>query len=144
MATILLQTTTNIHAMQNQGQPNLSIKNTVKDITEEILDEGISMEPTSSLPAPANLAKAAYHHRQCHCPKDSKTQNSELAEYHITEGFFHKDVAMVTDTISFSPDKMIELLSHSKNLFTDATFKVIKQPFTQLPSTIHLGRDHHH
>ena len=106
------------------------------EITDEVISEHINNgEPLPSLPAPANLAKATNHHRQCHHPKDPVTLDFDVAEVFIPDGFFKKDVKAGTHHhLIFATNKMIKLLSSAKNLFLDATFKVVKLPFTQLLS----------
>ena len=105
------------------------------EITDKVLAENVTQEPTPALPAPINLAKAANHHRQCFHPKDPVHLDFELAEDFIPEGFFHKDI-VVGDRhhLLFAADKILQLLSIAKNWFIDATFKVVKHPFTQLLS----------
>ena len=106
----------------------------------EIRDEVISGhidndEPLPSLPAPANVAKAANHHRHNHHPKDPVTLDLNVAEDFILEGFCKKDVKVGTHHHFISAtDKMIELLSLAKNWFINAAFKVVKSPFTQILS----------
>ena len=105
------------------------------EITEKIMGEDVSLEPTPSLPVPSNLAKAANCHRQHHHPQDPTTLNFELAEDHIPEGFLYIDVTIGhRHHLIFATDKMFELLFHSKSWFTPANFKVISSPSLS-PST---------
>ena len=105
------------------------------EITDKVLAENVTQEPSPALPAPINLAKAANRHRQCFHPKDPVHLDFDLAEDFIPEGFFCKDI-VVGDRchLLFATDKMLQLLSIAKNWFIDATFKVVKHPFTQLLS----------
>ena len=104
----------------------------------KFLDERVTQEPTPALQAPINLVKAANHHRQHFHPKDSVHLDFDLAEDCISEGFFHKDIVVGDQQhLLFTTDKMLQLLSIAKNWFIDATFKMIKNPITQLLS-IHV------
>ena len=105
------------------------------EITDKVLQENLTSEPTSSLPASINLTRAANRHCQHICPKDPTSLDFELAVDSIPEGFFRKDVTVGDHChLLFATDRMIELLTISQSWGIDATFKVIKCPFTQLLS----------
>ena len=73
---------------------------TFAEITEKIMDEDISMEPTPSLPAPSNLAKAANCHRQHIIPRilQPLTLSWQVTPQRASSA---KMSPLVTDTTSF-------------------------------------------
>ena len=91
-----------IHDPQSGVAPSYHIYKEVKgkalsntfESAAEIADAVISehIDNDEPLPSPANLAKAANHHRQCHCPKDPVTLDFDVAEDFIPDGFLKKDV----------------------------------------------------
>ena len=57
----------------------------------------------------------------------------ELLDDHVLSQFLHGDVHKNgTRHLIFATDVQLEFLTYVKTWYVDATFKVIKQPFTQL------------
>ena len=89
--------------------------------------------PVPTLAAPANLIRAANCHRQAVHPEEPTTLDFQLAIDSIPPGFLCHDI-IVDDCrhVILATDKMILLLSGSKNWYADGTFDVVWKPFTQL------------
>ena len=103
------------------------------EITNKVLQENITNEPVPSLPAQGNLWRAANRYRQYFWPKDAVNLDFEIAEDHLPEGFFCKDITVGDQChLQFATDNMTQLLSCAKNWYINATFKVVRHPFTQL------------
>ena len=87
------------------------------EITEKVLAENVDQKPTLTVSA---------H------PDDSRDQDFDLAQDFIPDGFY----LIVDDPchLLFTTNKMINILSQAKHWFIDATFKLIKKPFTQVLS----------
>ena len=62
------------------------------EITDKVLLENITNEPVPSLPAQVNLVRAANRYRQHFQPKDPVNLDFEIAEDHLPEDFFYKDI----------------------------------------------------
>ena len=58
------------------------------EITDQVLAEDVTKEPTPGLPSKAQLAQNANHCRQCLHPKDPTTINFDLQKDAIPQGFF--------------------------------------------------------
>ena len=102
-------------------------------IVEEVLLEQMTDGPCSSLPRPEYIARAANRKRQQLRPKDPLDLNFELEDAHIPDGFFRSDVK-VRDRrhLMFATDQQLQFLSRAKSWYIDGTFKLCRQPFTQL------------
>ena len=105
----------------------------LKSLGESLLK--VTNEPTTSLPAPVQLAKNANHRHEHLWPQDPQDLDFTLAENYFLEGFLQKDIR-VDDRchIIFATNIMISILCKAKNWFIDATFKVVCKTFTQLLS----------
>ena len=67
--------------------------------------------------------------------KDPTTINFDLQEDAIPQGFFCENIkTRNSHHLKFANDKMIYILSQAKHWFIDGTFKIVRQPFTQLLS----------
>ena len=105
------------------------------EITDQVLAEDVTKEPTPGLPSKAQLAQNANCHCQCLHPKDPTTIDFDLQEDAIPQGFFHENIkTRKSHHLLFANDKMIDILSQAKHWFIDGTFKIVRQPFTQLLS----------
>ena len=105
------------------------------EITDQVLTENITDEPTPGLPSKAQLAQNANRRRQRLRPKDPATLDFDLEEDAAPEGFFCHDIKTKNSHhLMFANDKMIDILSRAKNWFVDGTFKIVRQPFAQLLS----------
>ena len=66
-------------------------------------------------------------------PAEPRDLNFNLDENYIPEGFFRGDVKVDNKRhMIFATDRQIQLLHLAKTWFVDATFNVVKSPFTQL------------
>ena len=104
-----------------------------------MLEQGIptSTEPLPALSNPEYLARAANHHRQKMRPAEPTDLEFEVNENHIPEDFLKSDLKIDGRRhLVFATQSMLDLLSKSKTWYVDGTFKVVKEPFTQL-FTIH-------
>ena len=101
---------------------------------EEVMSENVgSTEPCSSLPKTTSVARAANHHRSKNRPKHPTTLDFELLDDYVPSQFLCGDVHKNgTRHLIFATDAQLEFLTNAKTWYVDATFKVIKQPFTQL------------
>ena len=89
--------------------------------------------PCSSLPTPEYIARAANRKRQQLRPKDPIDLNFELEDTYIPDGFFHSDVKVRDHRhLIFATDQQLQFLSQAKSWYIDGTFKLCRQPFTQL------------
>jgi len=101
---------------------------------EEVMSENVgSTEPCSSLPKMTSVARAANCHRSKNRPKHPTTLDFELLDDHVPSQFLCGDVHKNgTCHLIFATDAQLEFLTNAKTWYVDATFKVIKQSFTQL------------
>ena len=101
---------------------------------EEVMSANVgSAEPCSSLPKPTSVARAANRHRSKNRPKHPTTLDFDLLHAHVPSQFLRGDVQKNgTRHLIFATDAQLELLSNARTWYVDATFKVIKQPFSQL------------
>ena len=97
-------------------------------------DVQILMSAPQSLEFPQHFKFPQNVNHRCEClqPQDL---DFTLTEDYFPEGFLQKDIR-VDDRhhIIFATNIMISILWQAKNLFIDATFKVVHNPFTQLLS----------
>ena len=81
------------------------------------------------------MIQAANHHHQHFHSLQQTDLNLNLAENYLSDSFFQGDIIVNNNChLLFTTDKMLHLLSHAKNWFTDATFKIGWHQFTQLLS----------
>ena len=85
------------------------------------------------LPKPQNLIRATSLHRQQLRPKDPTSLTFDLNMDYMPTSFFKKDITVNSHRhLMFATDQQMRLLQKAKRLYLDATFKVVKAPFTQL------------
>ena len=104
-----------------------------------MLEQGIPTltEPLTALSNPEYLARAANRHLQKMRPAEPTDLEFEVNENHILEDFLKSDLKIDGRRhLVFATRSMLDLLSKSKTWYVDRTFKVVKEPFTQL-FTIH-------
>jgi len=101
---------------------------------EEVMSANVgSTEPCSSLPKTTSVARAANHHRSKNRPKHPTTLDFELLDDYVPSQFLRGDVRKNgTRHLIFATGAQLEFLTNAKTWYVDASFKVIKQPFTQL------------
>ena len=80
-----------------------------------------------------NLARAANRRRQKSRPQEPKNLDFVLDEEFIQNNFLRADLLVGRKRhLVFATDKQHTLLKKAKTWYCDATFKIIKKPFTQL------------
>ena len=132
-----IATTLKIRKTINQ-EASKNVFSSAAEITEHVLSQKITQEPTISLPAPKQLAQNANRKRKCLHPEEPQDLEFAVAENLIPDDFLQNDVQVDEQQhIIFAKPDMISILSEAKNWYIDATFKVIHKPFTQLFS-IHV------
>ena len=89
--------------------------------------------PCSSSPRPEYIARTANRKRQQLRPQDPLDLDFELEEGHIPDGFFRSGVKVRGRRhLIFATDQQLQFLAGAKSWYTDGTFKLCRQPFTQL------------
>lgn len=89
--------------------------------------------PCSSSPRPDYIARAANRKHQQLRPKDPLDLDFELEEGHIPDGFFRSGVKVRGRRhLIFATDQQLQFLARAKSWYIDGTFKLCRQPFTQL------------
>ena len=103
------------------------------EIVNDVLQQDLQDVPVPTLAAPANVIWAANCHRQAMHPEEPTTLDFQLAIDSIPPGFLWHDI-IFDDCwhVILATDKIILLLSGSKNWYADGTFDVVQKPFTQL------------
>ena len=102
-------------------------------IADEVLVAHITDAPCSAIPKVCNLARQANRKRQKTRPNDPTNLEFEIDTRHIPENFLQADVKVGDRRhLVFSTPEMLSLLSRAKMWYMDATFKVVREPFTQL------------
>lgn len=104
------------------------------DIVDEVLcDEVDPNKSLLSLPAPHNLARQGNRKRRAARIGEPFDLSFELSETHIPENFLHYDITVCGRRhLMFSTEEQLSLLRRAKHWYADATFKVLRRPFTQL------------
>ncbi|XP_068250151.1 uncharacterized protein [Palaemon carinicauda] len=104
------------------------------EIVEEVILENVDPTmPTASLPAPINLARQANRKRQANRPAEPVDLSFEISEEHIPPNFLKFDIHVGDRRhLVFATEGQCQLLAKAKRWYVDGTFKVVRQPFTQL------------
>ena len=106
-------------------------------IAEEVLASQMTEEPLPTLPSVENLALCANRYRKKMRPPEPKDLEFVVDESYIPEEFYRGDVKVGNRRhLIFATNYQLDLLSLSKAWYVDATFNVVKAPFTQL-FTVH-------
>ena len=102
-------------------------------IAEEVVSSRIGNNPTPALPSIDSLASCANRLRKKMRPPEPQDLEFQLDEDYIPRGFFWFDVKVENKRhLIFATDQQLALLSSAKSWYIDATFNVVKAPFTQL------------
>ena len=104
------------------------------DIAEEVLRSKINPNmPLSSLPAPANLARQGNRKRRTARPAEPLDLKFTISTENIPQDFLQHDI-VIDDRrhLSFATQEQLMLLKKAKHWYADATFKIVRRPFTQL------------
>ena len=97
-----------------------------------LLDE-LNSAPCDALPKPSYIARQANRLRQRHRPEDPDDLDFALDNTHLPDDFLQADVeARNRRHLVFAVAEQLELLSKAKTWYIDGTFKLVRQPFTQL------------
>ncbi|XP_068230924.1 uncharacterized protein [Palaemon carinicauda] len=104
------------------------------EIVEEVILENVDPTmPTASLPAPINLARQANRKRQANRPAEPVDLSFEISEEHIPPNFLKFDIHVGDRRhLVFATEGQCQLLAKAKRWYVNGTFKVVRQPFTQL------------
>ena len=90
-----------------------------------------------ALPKPINLAKRGNRARQKLRPSEPTDLQFTLDKEYIPASFVRADIQVQGRRhIVLASDNMVSLLQQAKTWYIDATFKVVKDPFSQL-FTVH-------
>ena len=103
-------------------------------IVEEVLLEQVNPTiPLSSLPAPLNLARQGNRKRKANRPREPQDLDFEISDAHTPEHFLQRDITIGERRhLIFATGDQLKLLSKAKQWYADATFKIVRKPFTQL------------
>ena len=86
-----------------------------------------------SLPKPENMARAANRLRQQLRPEDPTDLAFEISEENIPADFLKADVCIRSKRhLVFATSQQLQQLVKAKNWYVDGTFKLCRQPFSQL------------
>ncbi|KAG0719438.1 hypothetical protein GWK47_050452 [Chionoecetes opilio] len=105
-------------------------------ITEEVMMEHMhpdeaALHPT--MPGPLYIAKAGNRKRQGTRPRHPDGLHFDVNEDHIPDSFLRKDVRIGDRRhLIFATDTMLRHLSQCRVWYVDATYKVVRAPFSQL------------
>jgi MULE transposase domain len=120
-------------AVREQAAANLF--EPASSVVDRIVERVDIDRPLQHMPSTANLARAANHCRRRQRPDDPQDLTFILDMTNIPENFFVADVRVDSQRhIAFATPQMLHLLSSATHWYVDGTFKVVKQPFTQLLS----------
>ena len=102
-------------------------------VNEVLLEERIDENPCPSLLKPENMARAANRLRQQLRPEDPTDLDFEISEENIPADFLKADVCIRSKRhLVFATSQQIQQLVKAKNWYVDGTFKLCRQPFSQL------------
>ena len=97
-----------------------------------LLDE-LNSAPYDALPKPSYIARQANRLRQRQRPEDPVDLDFVLDDNHLPDDFLQADVeARNRRHLVFAVAEQLELLPKAKTWYIDGTFKLVRQPFTQL------------
>ncbi len=109
------------------------------EVTNEVLRDLPTATRDTSLPGPSVLARGANRKRAARRPKQPINLDFDPDGENIPPGFLRKDVWAKDEKtgvrkrhLVFAQDLQLEILGKAKHWYEDATFKVVRAPFTQL------------
>ena len=101
-------------------------------IADEVLLEHVTDAPCPAIPRVCNLTRQANRRRQKDRPNNPVDLDFEVNLRHIPDGFLQADVRVGDRRHLVFSTQHMSLLATAKTWCMDATFKVVKEPFTQL------------
>lgn len=123
-------------ASQRQAinQPFVSAGKIVDDVMVEHLPE---KAPCDALPKMTSIQRAVNRRREKTRPRHPSTLDFDIQEESVPDDFLRADINVgARRHLFFATTLMLTLLTSAKNWFMDATFRLVRAPFTQL-FTIH-------
>jgi len=115
------------------------------EIVEKVLLQQVAsgeLEMLPTLPGKLTLARQANRKRQKVRPDNPSDIGFELQQEHIADGFLQADVKLEGSRhIILATATMLRMLQRARQWFVDATFYLVKAPFTQLFS-VHVFVKH--
>ena len=103
------------------------------ELVEEAIKNHVPQDAPVTLPAPHNLARQGNRRRQKLRPEDPRDLDFEVSEHHIPDDFFQSDIKVGERRhLVFASKRQLKILRKAKRWYADATFKVVRKPFTQL------------
>ena len=105
-----------------------------QEIATQLVHENVP--PTMACPALPSLdriAANANHHRRLTRPKHPKDLDFDIVDGQFPDSYLRSDIR-VGDArhLVFATDNQMSLLETAKTWYVDATFQVVRRPFTQL------------
>ena len=103
-----------------------------------IVEDALTSHANTSAPCPVlanpeHLARAVNQLRQKLHPDDPTDLDFTIQDDHLPDDFLKADVQVgARRHLVFSTPEMLKYLAHAKRWYMDATFHVVKPPFTQL------------
>ena len=102
-------------------------------IVDEVMADQVDPARPGGLSNPSNLTRMANRNREKLRPSDPKDLDFQLDLNFVPDAFFRRDVVVDERRhLVFATDRQLQLLSIAKRWYMDATFKIIRPPFTQL------------
>jgi len=101
----------------------------------QVINSKLKNAPCPALPAQENLSRAANRLRQKLRPEEPKDIDFNLEERNLPDGFLQKDISTTNSRhIMLATRQQLKLLCKAKKWYIDATFKLVRAPFSQLLS----------
>ena len=102
-------------------------------VNEVLLEEQIDESPCSSLPKQEYMARTTDRLRQQLRPEDPTDLAFEISEENNPAGFLKADVCIQSNRhLVFATRQQLQQLVKAKNWYVNGTFKLCRQPFSQL------------
>ena len=116
--------------IQAKNNPFQSAQEIANDLVHENVPPNMNCP---ALPAIDRIAAAANHHQRLTRPKHPTDVDFEFPEGHLPTNYLRDDIRVdKARHLIFATDAQLSLLQKAKTWYVDATFKVVRRPFTQL------------
>ena len=136
------QATMGIHAVttirnQVKALAKVNVYTSGTSIAQDLLRTGDIANCPADIPTIINLGRQANYNRRIGRPKHPGDMHFNLNMDHVPDNFFLADVGVGRGEnyrrhLMFATQDMLTLLSSAKRWYMDATFKLVRAPFTQL------------